>query len=93
MSIAKYVHNSRITTFSVPGEKFIPISNKKKDIYVPNGAFYAAHSDWLELNKSFYTDEVITFEMPLERSIDIDYEFQFITAESIFKLNKKIDLT
>ena len=92
MSIAKYVHNSLLATFSVPGEKFIPISNKKKYIYVPNGAFYAAHSDWLELNNSFYTDEVVTFEMPLERSIDIDYEFQFITAESIFQLNKKVDL-
>jgi len=92
MSMTKYVHNSLLTTFSAPGKYFKPISTKKKYLYVPNGAFYAAKSNWLKLNNSFYNDEVVTFEMPLERSIDIDYEFQFITAESIFKLNKKIGL-
>jgi len=88
MSVTKYVHNSLLTTFNEPGKNFKPISSKKKYLYVPNGAVYIAQSEWLEVNNSFYNDKVMTFEMPIERSIDIDYEFQFLTAEHIFKLTK-----
>ncbi len=37
------------------------------------------------LKKNFYNDEVAIYEMPFERSIDIDYYHQFLTAENIFK--------
>ena len=33
----------------------------------------------------FYNEEVAIYEMPFERSIDIDYYHQFLTAENIFK--------
>jgi len=85
ISVKKYIHNSNLTTFSKPGEKFIPLSKSNKDIYVPNGAVYIADSDWLMNNSSFYSEEVSTFEMPLNRSEDIDYEYQFKTAENFFK--------
>ena len=71
-------------TYSKPGERFIPI-NKNKDIYIPNGAIFLADSNWLMNKKNFYNDEVAIYEMPIERSIDIDYYHQFLTAENIFK--------
>ncbi len=88
ISVVKYIHNSNLTTFSKPGERFIPISIDNKDLYVPNGAIYIADSEWLLKNNSFYTQDVTTFEMPQLRSIDIDYEYQFLIAENIFKESK-----
>ena len=62
--------------------------NKNKDVYIPNGAIFIAESDWLMNKKNFYNNEVAIFNMPLERSIDIDYYHQFLTAENIFKDTK-----
>ena len=87
MSVKKYIHNSSLCTYSKPGEKFVPINTSGKDMYVPNGAVYVANSNWLLKNHTFYTNKVALFEMPQERSIDIDYEFQFLIAEKIFKFN------
>jgi len=84
ISVYKFPHSSNLLTYSKPGERFIPII-KNKDIYVPNGAIFIAKSDWLMNNDSFYNNEVATYEMPFERSIDIDYYHQFLTAENIFK--------
>ena len=39
-------------------------------------------------NSNFYNKEVATFEMPFERSIDIDYYHQFLTAENIFQASR-----
>ena len=88
MSVSKNILNSSLTTYSKPGNNFKAISKNKKNMYVPNGAIYMAKSEWLHKNNSFYNEEVMTFEMPMERSIDIDYEFQFLTAEYIFEFNK-----
>ena len=84
ISVYKHPHNSNLLTYSKPGERFIPI-NKNKDIYIPNGAIFLADSNWLMNKKNFYNDEVAIYEMPFERSIDIDYYHQFLTAENIFK--------
>lgn len=46
-------------------------------IYVLNGAIYLANTDWLRKNKAFVTQETLAFQMPEERSLDIDEEFDF----------------
>ena len=84
ISVYKHPHKSNLLTYSKPGERFVPI-NKNKDIYIPNGAIFLADSNWLMNKKNFYNDEVVIYEMPFERSIDIDYYHQFLTAENIFK--------
>ena len=38
-----------------------------------------------KLNDTFYSKSVFTFDMPVKRSIDIDYDYQFFMAETIFK--------
>lgn len=43
-------------------------------IYVLNGAVYIAGTAWLEKSRSFLTPETVAYEMPIERSLDIDTE-------------------
>jgi len=87
ISVYKFSHNSNLLTYNKPGDKFVPI-NKNKDVYIPNGAIFIAESEWLMNKNNFYNNEVAIFKMPLERSIDIDYYHQFLTAENIFKDTK-----
>jgi N-acylneuraminate cytidylyltransferase len=39
-----------------------------------NGAVYVARSQWLKETRSFITSETIGYEMPADRSVDIDTE-------------------
>lgn len=50
----------------------IPRSQDLPDLKCPNGAIFAAHRNFFIENESFYTDATIPFEMPRDRSIDID---------------------
>lgn len=44
------------------------------DVFRLNGAVYVARSEWLKANGEFVTPETIGYEMPGERSLDIDTE-------------------
>ncbi len=52
------------------------------EIYGLNGAIFIAKPTWLKLNKKFITAETVGFEMPKERSLDIDNEFDFYLLEA-----------
>lgn len=41
-------------------------------VYVLNGAIYIARIDWLRTTRSFVGAETVAYQMPKERSIDID---------------------
>ena len=43
-------------------------------VYVLNGAVYAADTGWLVKSRDFVTSETVAYEMPIERSLDIDTE-------------------
>ena len=89
MSVCKCVHDSSLLTLSSPLRKrFLSIKKKKQSVYFPNGAIYGAHSSWLKNNNSFYTNKTHMFLMPEERSIDIDFEYQFIMSEALYERNK-----
>jgi CMP-N-acetylneuraminic acid synthetase len=53
--------------------------------YIPNGAIYISTPKNLFKYKSFYTNKILPYIMPLERSIDIDNETDFKLAELILK--------
>lgn len=57
-------------------------------VYIVNGAIYATKRDILMNNHTFQGQYCIGYEMPYERSVNIDTEFDLIVAESIIK-NKK----
>jgi len=44
------------------------------DAFRINGAVYVARSQWLQETRSFVTSETIGYEMPADRSVDIDTE-------------------
>ncbi len=89
ISVCECVHNSSLITSKIPPKKFIPINKTHQKLYYPNGAIYAAHSKWIENNDTFYTKNTYTYLMPASRSIDIDYEFEFIMCEALFKKANK----
>ena len=43
-------------------------------VLIPTGAVFIAEADWFRENKSFYSPETMGFEIPKERSLDIDTE-------------------
>lgn len=56
----------------IPGQG---LRTRRQDLttaFMPNGAVYAARTDWFRQHMSFYSDETVGFVMPAERSVDID---------------------
>jgi len=56
--------------------------------YMPNGAIYIATPETLRKYKSFYCPKTVPYIMPLERSVDIDNEIDFMLAALIMKKYK-----
>lgn len=52
--------------------------------YVLNGALYLASRSFLVKEKTFLHEYTVGYEMPLERSVDIDTMFEFRWAEFLF---------
>lgn len=50
------------------------------DMFRPNGAIYISSLSNLNKNKEFYCDNIVPYIMPVERSIDIDTETDFLIA-------------
>ena len=46
-------------------------------VYIPNGAIYIAHADWLRNTKDFLGEGCVAYQMPNDRSVDIDNEDEF----------------
>jgi CMP-N-acetylneuraminic acid synthetase len=53
--------------------------------YIPNGATYVSTPQTLYKYKGFYCNYIIPYIMPIERSIDIDNEIDFMLAELLVK--------
>jgi CMP-N-acetylneuraminic acid synthetase len=51
----------------------------------PNGAIYLASVEGFLREKTFFSQPLIGYVMPPERSFDIDYPYQFQIAESMMK--------
>lgn len=45
--------------------------------FMLNGAIYFARCEWLKKTKSFFSHETVAYNMPVERSIDVDTELDF----------------
>ena len=54
-----------------------------------NGAIYAADTGWLKRHRSFVSSETIAYQMPLERSIDIDTPADLRLADELLRLLHK----
>jgi len=54
-------------------------------LYRPNGSIFITRVKMFLKYRSFYTNQIIPFIMPRERSIDIDDEFDFSITEFLLK--------
>ena len=61
------------------------LRQKYKKLYQVNGALYMARTDWIIKNKTFINQETYGFEMPIERSIDIDDQYDWTVADFLLK--------
>lgn len=61
----------------------IPRSQDLPNIKHPNGAVFAATVDAFNKHDSFYTNRTLEYEMPPERSIDIDEPFELEIARAL----------
>jgi CMP-N,N'-diacetyllegionaminic acid synthase len=50
-------------------------------VHALNGAVYAADCQWLMRRRSFLSAETVAYEMPKERSLDIDTEWDLLLCE------------
>lgn len=55
-----------------------------------NGAIYGFHVDWLRKNQAFIGTDTVGFTMPIERSVDVDTELDWILAEQILLSRKAV---
>jgi N-acylneuraminate cytidylyltransferase len=53
------------------------------EVLLLNGAVYVARCEWLKQSRSFLTAETLGYRMPLERSLDIDTEFDLTQADKL----------
>jgi CMP-N,N'-diacetyllegionaminic acid synthase len=63
-----------------------PLRSRRQDLppaYSVNGALYFAHADWLKHRRRLIADETVAYEMPAERSIDIDTMLDWRLAEVV----------
>lgn len=52
-------------------------------VYVRNGAIYIARRDLIMTRKRLYDDAPVLFEMPRERSVNVDEETDLVLAEAL----------
>lgn len=66
------------------GEKYLNMRRQDlPNIYMPTGAMYIAQIHWFLKNRSFYSSSTKGYNIPVERSLDIDSELDFNQLEVI----------
>jgi len=62
-------------------------------VYALNGAVYAADCRWLLRTGSFLSAETLAYEMPKERSLDIDTEWDLLLCDILLRGPQSINST
>lgn len=65
----------------IPSNNFVTRRQDLPPVYELNGALYLSKISWLRSNKSFIGEGTLGFEMPAERSVDIDTRSDWEAAE------------
>jgi len=80
----RYYYMVRITNDSIKDENIKDIRRHNiSEMYILNGAVYVSETICLLENRDFISEKTVTYQMPIERSIDIDDEYEFIIAECL----------
>ena len=88
----KKLEGDRVIAYSIPEEE----GTRRQDLpkaYRRSAAVYAMRRDLIMKDNRLYGDNVAGYIVPKERSIDIDYPFDWIQAEYMLEELKKNGLT
>lgn len=86
--------NNQAWLLKMKDKYLVPVFNNKyfkqrsqdlPKMYIPNGAIYIASKQTLQKYKSFYTNKILPYVMPIERGLDVDNENDFAYAEISLK--------
>ena len=88
ISITELVYDTSILVLK-DDKNIIHKYKNNNNIFKINGAIYTSSTKNLIKYKTFITKDTIGYEMPINRSIDIDTIFDFQFAENIFKKKEK----
>jgi len=77
--VRKSTDNIRLNFLDWPIEN--PPRQSLPEIYIYNGAFYSSNVNYFLKNKTFVSSKTYLYEMPKNRSINIDDEIDFSLAE------------
>jgi len=72
------------------GEKYLKKRRQElPKVYIPNGALFIATPEVLQKYKTFYCKKTMPYIMPIERSVDIDNELDFLLAELLMQKHER----
>jgi len=58
-------------------------AHKRVKVYAPNGAIYISSTEFVRNSRSFFSEKMLPYVMPIHRSIDIDTEIDFLLADRL----------
>ncbi len=76
-------------SLSKPEGAYITRRQDAPDVYAMNASIYIYRRDFLMSTDSLHSDRTIVYEMPQERSFDIDSETDFMIAEALTCNNRR----
>ncbi len=77
--------NNRIYNAGFATNSLMDNRQKYEKLYVPNGAIYILDYKILKDQRTYYTDNTVPYNMPAERSIDIDSRIDFEIVKHIME--------
>jgi N-acylneuraminate cytidylyltransferase len=72
------------------GQEYLVASQKLPKVCVDNGYFYFAKTEALRREKTWYSQKLVGFPIPRERSMDIDEPAHLIMAEALMDAQEKL---
>jgi CMP-N,N'-diacetyllegionaminic acid synthase len=69
----------------IPNRREITRRQDLPSVFALNGALYLARTDWLIGNQGFIGPETLGYEMPVERSVDLDTPLDWLWVEYLIE--------
>ncbi len=91
ISVTNLINDVNVLAHKHKDNRLSPFKLLNTDLVKINGAVYTSSSQYFKNHGTFMMEETMSFEMPKERSIDIDTILDFKIAEELFKIEKLND--
>ena len=85
------VNSQRVSLCNFTSANAVQNRQNNSRYYIPCGAIYILEYDLLKHDRTYYCENTICYEMPENRSADIDTIDDFKYAEFLYRQQKRID--